>query len=88
MGQFLSGASSGPGGQVAALSFWETAAREGDPLPRAWLLTASDPARKSDEDARLATLAIAYVYPWPTACDDQALRSEGAVRSAPAPLPR
>jgi hypothetical protein len=66
-------------GQVAAVSFWQVpestgGTKEPNYLPRAWMLPSQ---RKGWSDVVAATLALAYAYPWPTACDAQRLRSKG-----------
>lgn len=67
--------------QLAAVSFWQVPRQDGTTEPRAWLGGASSPGWS---DALLATLGIAYLYPWPSACDDQHLREEGMKRVPPA----
>lgn len=66
---------SASGGQIAAISFWQVESPGGKAEPRAWALPQSSPGWS---DALVTTLAIAYVFPWPTSCDDQHLREEGA----------
>lgn len=66
-------------GQVAAVSFWQVpesteGTEEPRYLPRAWMLPSK---RKGWSDVVAATLAFAYVYPWPTGCDAQRLRTKG-----------
>jgi hypothetical protein len=66
-------------GQIAAVSFWQVPESTGGPkepdyLPRAWMLPSQ---RKGWSDVVAATLALAYVYPWPTGCDAQRLRTKG-----------
>ncbi|XYI02436.1 hypothetical protein ACMHYB_22850 [Sorangium sp. So ce1128] len=76
-------------GQVAAVSFWQVPESTGgtkEPryLPRAWMLPSQ---RKGWSDVVAATLALAYVYPWPTACDAQRLRTKG-LATVPADMMR
>jgi hypothetical protein len=66
-------------GQVAAVSFWQVPdstdwPKEPTYLPGAWMLPSP---RKGWSDVVAATLALAYVYPWPTSCDAQRLRGKG-----------
>ncbi len=62
--------------EIGAMSFWQVATgNDGSAEPRAWLLPQSPPGW---EDAVAATLALSYVFPWPTSCDDQYLRSTAA----------
>ena len=64
----------GDAGQLAAVSFWENA--DG---PRAWVM-----AQPSDgwTDALVTTLGLAYIYPWPSGCDDAALRNKAWAKAA------
>jgi hypothetical protein len=59
------------GEQVAALSFWQTRKPEtrDEYAPAAWI---APPTRSPGlADAFAATLALAYVYPWPRGCAAQ-----------------
>jgi hypothetical protein len=58
------------GAQVAAVSFYEVA--DGKAVARAWQLANLAPGWS---DVTLATLAIAHLFPWPTACDARRLAS-------------
>ena len=53
-------------GQLAAVSFYEAVDEPGRAKSLAWQLPKLSPGWS---DSILATLAIAYVFPWPTACD-------------------
>jgi hypothetical protein len=67
-------------GQIGALSFWQTRrpdAAQGDPdewLPAAWIAPRGSAGLR---DALTTTLAIAYVFPWPTGCSTSGLRDQG-----------
>jgi hypothetical protein len=63
------------GDQTAAISFWHVDHGNGYTSPGAWEI--ASPTSPSWSDARIATLALAYVFPWPSGCDDQRIRSEG-----------
>jgi hypothetical protein len=69
-------------GQLAAVSFWHVPGAHGKTEPRAWL--AEGPTTVGFGDALMTTLALAYVFPWPTGCDDQYLREEGMKTIGPA----
>ncbi len=60
--------------QLAAVSFFDTVA-EGRTLPRAWL-GAQDSTGWTDAIA--TTMALAYLFPWPTSCDSYWLRGDAA----------
>jgi hypothetical protein len=69
-------------GQLAAVSFWHVPVANGKTEPRAWL--SERPVSVGFGDALMTTLALAYVFPWPTGCDDQHLREEGMKTVGPA----
>lgn len=63
--------------QVGALSLWDRETSDGKTvLPSAWVLPRID---KGFEDAIYATLGIAFIYPWPSNCDQGAIAAKGGV---------
>lgn len=68
--------------QVAAISFFQVRGRNGRTEPRAW--AAAVPSTGWG-DALLTTLAIAYVFPWPSSCDTEHIREQGVERALDAP---
>lgn len=68
--------------QIGALSFWQVLGPGGQAEPRAWMAG----VRPSGwSDAVLTTLALAYVFPWPSGCDTQHIRAQGVERALDAP---
>lgn len=68
--------------QLAAISFFQVRGKSGRTEPRAWMAPVSSTGWS---DALLATLAIAYVFPWPTSCDTQHVRGQGMERALDGP---
>ncbi len=68
--------------QIAAISFVQHPGRERDDkaIPGAWALPKGP---EGWQDAVMATLAIGYLFPWPSGCDAQDIRSQG-LGTAPA----
>jgi hypothetical protein len=64
------------GQQQAAISFWQVPDSEGKRyMPKAWVAEGlgSPPLR----DVIHSILALSYIFPWPTSCEDQQLRNKG-----------
>jgi hypothetical protein len=59
--------------QLGAVSFYQERDSNGHLVPRAWVLPRLDPGWS---DVVFATLALSYVYPWPTSCDARHLASQ------------
>ncbi|MEO8875363.1 MAG: hypothetical protein ABI461_07240, partial [Polyangiaceae bacterium] len=65
--------------QIAAISFFQTPGENDQSLPAAWEAPQASPGW---QDAVMATLALTYAFPWPSGCDAQDIRNQGAAHES------